>query len=572
MARVSSRRRRAMPSLASSLLLLAAAEMMGGRRVILPARAFVAPPPRAVVVVVVAPRRPTASSSDSPYRPPPPMTMGASASPDPHHGDFRMDDDDDTDHPCDGDGRTIAADRRRRQRLDSILLGGFARSAALAASIAALVATASLSTSPSFAADAVPSSSSSSSSSSSATTKPGGAPAAYDETWNLVRKYALDRSYNGQNWDDAYSTYSGGLSTTTTTAANGADDDEGRVMKAVTDLVSSMGDKYTRVLDRDAYAKIQKFDLIGVGATLMPDPVTQEIIVGAPPVSKSAADMAGLRAGDVIVAVNGMNTMGRTAFDIIDQITEDPKQGSITFTVRSGATATAATRDVVMKREFAEVRDPISYRVSETRSDGTKVGYVRIAEFNSLVKPKLESALRDLESQDVNAYVVDVRGNPGGAFQSAIEIAGLFMSDRLATDVVDGNGVDLKFRTSKDRVVIGEGDPLAIWVDGGSASASEVLAGALRDNCRAVVMGSTSFGKGLVQAVYGLKNGYGLVLTVAKYLTPGGTDINKVGIAPDVLGEVALPAVPGFVPKFGSDTSRVDFEDVTRRMAMCSVD
>ena len=368
----------------------------------------------------------------------------------------------------------------------------------------------------------MPSSSSSSSSSSSA---PGGAPAAYDETWNLVRKYALDRSYNGQNWDDAYSTYSGGLSTTTTTttAANGADDDEGRVMKAVTDLVSSMGDKYTRVLDREAYARIQKFDLIGVGATLMPDPVTQEIIVGAPPVSKSAADMAGLRAGDVIVAVNGMNTMGRTAFDIIDQIFEDPKQGSITFTVRSGATATAATRDVVMKREFAEVRDPISYRVSETRSDGTKVGY-------------------------------------------------LFMSDRLATDVVDGNGVDLKFRTSKDRVVIGEGDPLAIWVDGGSASASEVLAGALRDNCRAVVMGSTSFGKGLVQAVYGLKNGYGLVLTVAKYLTPGGTDINKVGIAPDVSGEVALPAVPGFVPKFGSDTSRVDFEDVTRRMAMCSVD
>jgi C-terminal peptidase prc len=146
------------------------------------------------------------------------------------------------------------------------------------------------------------------------------------------------------------------------------------------------------------------------------------------------------------------------------------------------------------------------------------------------------------------------------------------MSDRLATDVVDGNGVDLKFRTSKDRVVIGEGDPLAIWVDGGSASASEVLAGALRDNCRAVVMGSTSFGKGLVQAVYGLKNGYGLVLTVAKYLTPGGTDINKVGIAPDVSGEMALPAVPGFVPKFGSDTSRVDFEDVTRRMAMCSVD
>ena len=90
------------------------------------------------------------------------------------------------------------------------------------------------------------------------------------------------------------------------------------------------------------------------------------------------------------------------------------------------------------------------------------------------------------------------------------------MNDKLATDVVDGNGVDLKFRTSKDRAVVDEKDPVVIWMDGKSASASEVLAGALNDNCRAVVQGETSFGKGLVQAVYGLKNVYGLVLTVAR--------------------------------------------------------
>jgi carboxyl-terminal processing protease len=144
------------------------------------------------------------------------------------------------------------------------------------------------------------------------------------------------------------------------------------------------------------------------------------------------------------------------------------------------------------------------------------------------------------------------------------------MNDKLATDVVDGNGVDLKFRTSKDRAVVDEKDPVVIWMDGKSASASEVLAGALNDNCRAVVQGETSFGKGLVQAVYGLKNGYGLVLTVARYLTPNGTDINKVGIVPDVSKEEALPSAPDFVPLFGSDTSRVDFDDVSNRMAMCA--
>lgn len=384
------------------------------------------------------------------------------------------------------------------------------------------------------------------------------APAAYDETWKLVNKYALDRKFNGQNWDEAYAKYAAGLDPAST--------NEDNVMRAATALVASLGDKYSRVLDRDAYARIQKYDLIGVGATLMPDEKTQEITVGAA-LKDSAADRAGLKVGDVVVAVNGLKTKDKTAFDIIDQISEDPNAEKITFTIRSG---NDAERDVTMDRAFLEVRNPVSYRVSEKRSDGTIVGYVRVAEFNALVEPSLEAALRDLESQNVNAYVLDVRGNPGGAFQSAVEIGGLFMSDKLATNVVDGNGVELAFRTAKGRTAIGEDDPLAIWVDGRSASASEVLAGALRGNCRAVVMGDTSFGKGLVQAVYGLKNGYGLVLTVAKYLTPQGTDINKVGIVPDVARAAALPAAPGFVPVLGADTSRVDFADVTRRMSMCA--
>jgi carboxyl-terminal processing protease len=384
-------------------------------------------------------------------------------------------------------------------------------------------------------------------------------PPAYDEAWGLVKKYALDQKYNGQDWDEAYRKYSKDISTST---------DEGQIMKATSNLIGSLGDKYSRVLDKDSYARIQKFDLIGVGVTLMPHPTSKEIIVGAPPVQDSAAFQAGIKVGDAVLAVNGVDTLGRTAFDIIDQISENPDAGIVTFTIRSGD----EYRDVTMKREFLEVKDPVSYRVSETRADGTKVGYVRVSEFNSRVKPSLEAALRDLESQQVSAYVLDLRGNPGGAFQSAVEIAGLFMSDKLATEVVDGNDVALKFRTSKDKVMIDVSDPVAIWVDGRSASASEVLSGALRDNCRAVVMGDQTFGKGLVQAVYGLKNGYGLVLTVAKYLTPDGTDINKVGIVPDVSKEDALPSSPGFVPFFGSDTSRVDFNDVKTRMSsgMCS--
>ena len=237
---------------------------------------------------------------------------------------------------------------------------------------------------------------------------------AYDETWNLIKKYALDQNYNNQNWDEAYKKYSNGMDSTSI-------DDEERIMKATKNLVGSLGDKYSRILDKSAYAMIQKFDLIGVGATLMPDPVSKEIIIGAPPVPKTAAYEAGLKIGDVVFAVNGVETSGRTAFDIIDQISDSPNAGVVTFTIlQKGSNE---MRDVTLKRAFQEVKDPVLYRVSETRADGTKVGYIKVVEFNSLVKPKLEAALRDLESQDVNAYVLDVRGNPGGAFQSAVEIA-----------------------------------------------------------------------------------------------------------------------------------------------------
>eukprot|EP00978_Attheya_sp_CCMP212_P025354 scaffold81392_cov32-Attheya_sp.AAC.1 len=127
----------------------------------------------------------------------------------------------------------------------------------------------------------------------------------------------------------------------------------------------------------------------------------------------------------------------------------------------------------------------------------------------------------------------------------------------------------MPFRTAKDKVIPSMQHPMAVWLDGGSASASEVLAGALRDNCRAAVMGDPSFGKGLIQAVYGLKNGSGLVVTVARYTTPQGTDIQGTGIQPDFPSKGNLP--PAFIPILSSDTSKVDFTEIQKRLdpAVC---
>lgn len=350
--------------------------------------------------------------------------------------------------------------------------------------------------------------------------------------------------------------------------------DNGKTMKAVTEMVKSLGDKYTRVLDVQQYAAIQKFDLIGVGATLMPN-AQKEIIVGSPPIQGSPADKAGVKTGDFVTAVNGQGTTGRTAFDIIDQISDSPNAKTVTFSIRrlreNDLAGEGVTFDVTMERQnLMEVKDPVQYKLSEKRKDGTNVGYIRVSEFNSLVNAKLQDALEDLNKQGANALVLDLRSNTGGAFQSAVEISGFFFEERVATYVVDSNQVELPFRAPKGKVIVDTGAPLVIWLDGLSASASEVLAGSLHDNCRAVTMGDKSFGKGLIQAVYGLKNGAGLVLTVARYVTPGGYEIQGVGLTPDVSGSMPAPVL---VPVLSSDTSKVDFKDISKRLSqsMCQI-
>ena len=386
-----------------------------------------------------------------------------------------------------------------------------------------------------------------------------------DEVWTLVDKYYLDRSFHDQDWSNIRSKYESRLPVN---PSDGSYDDE-EAMKLATSMVSSLGDKYSRILDKAAYSRIQKFDLIGVGATLMPSPEDKRIMVGAPPVDGSEAQKGGIKYGDYIVAVNGVPTKGRTAFEIIDQISEDPNAQSVTMTVLTEGPddlkGEGNVRDVTMKRQTMEVKNPVSYKITERRKDGTVVGYVRLSEFNSLVEAKLKEALIELRKEGANAYVLDMRSNPGGAFQSAVEISSLFMEDKIATTVVDSNAVEMPFKTSRGKVMIDDSNPLVIWIDGGSASATEVLAGALHDQCRASIMGSHSFGKGLIQAVYGLRNGSGLVLTVAKYVTPNGTDIQGSGITVDL--ESKLPFL--YLPKVSSDTTKVDFNLMNSQNKMC---
>jgi len=246
-----------------------------------------------------------------------------------------------------------------------------------------------------------------------------------EEAWNLVNKYYIDRTFNNQNWDD--------VKTKALEEAKKSNFDNDQSMKIVNNMIKSLDDRYTRVLDAQQYAAIQKFDLIGVGVTLMPN-AQKDIIVGSPPIEGSASAKAGLKVGDFVTAVNGQPTRGRNAFDIIDQISEDPNAKTVTFSILRktakpsldslGDENSAQSFDVTMERQTMKVKDPVEYRISERRKDGTIVGYVRITEFNSLVNSSLQKALQELKREGANAYVLDLRFNTGGNCSVSSRVSG----------------------------------------------------------------------------------------------------------------------------------------------------
>ncbi len=159
------------------------------------------------------------------------------------------------------------------------------------------------------------------------------------------------------------------------------------------------------------------------------------------------------------------------------------------------------------------------------------IGYIRLNTFSANAAEEMREAINDLEKQNVPGYVLDLRSNPGGLLYSSVEIARMWLNKGDIVSTVDRQG-ETDRQKANNRALTNK--PLVVLVDGGSASASEILSGALQDNKRALLVGTKTFGKGLVQSVRGVGKGSGLAVTIAKYFTPSGRDINHEGIQPDV--------------------------------------
>jgi len=296
--------------------------------------------------------------------------------------------------------------------------------------------------------------------------------------------------------------------------------------EAIRGMLASLDDPYTRFLDPKQFKEMQietSGELMGVGIQISLDKQTKEIVVVSP-IEGTPASKAGVQPKDVIVSIDGESTKGMTTEDAVKLI-----RGKEGTKVTLGLRRQGQVISVPLVRARIEIHAVDSQL--NTTAGGEKVGYIRLKQFNANAAKEMRAAIRKLEADGANGYVLDLRSNPGGLLEASVDIARQWMDEGTIVSTKTRNGIQDVRRATGSALTQ---RPVVVLVNEGSASASEILSGALQDNDRAKLVGQKTFGKGLVQSVRGLADGSGLTVTIAKYLTPKGTDIHKNGIQPDV--------------------------------------
>lgn len=338
----------------------------------------------------------------------------------------------------------------------------------------------------------------------------------YKQAWTLVHDSYYDPTYNGQDWDKWAHRYDGKLKT--------MDD----AYKATETMLSSLNDQYTRFLKPAAFkdeTNAISAKMSGIGLQIAPDQ-SQKIVVVAP-MEGTPAEKAGFMPLDEIIEVDGKPTKGLSA-TAVSQMIRGPMDTQVTLKIlRNGKDY----KTITLTRAEIRVKS-----VQTVKMLDDEVGYFRLSSF---ISETAGQEVRDAISKlsPARGIIFDLRGDPGGLVTNALDVCNNFLFGGIIVSTVD--------RNNKIQSAFSQGHPfytkpLIVLINQGSASASEITSGALRDNQRAELVGETSFGKGLMQSVNKLPGGSGIHITIARYLTPNGTDINKKGIKPDY--EVKLQA------------------------------
>ncbi len=336
------------------------------------------------------------------------------------------------------------------------------------------------------------------------------------EAWRIVNRSYVDDSFNNHNWWSIREK-----------AVKQPLNDREQTYTAIQGMLATLDDPFTRLLKPEQYRSLQvntSGELTGVGLQIAIDPLNGTLTVVAP-VAGSPAERAGIQPLDRILKIDGTPT---------SELSLD--EAAIRMRGRAGTavTLTLGREGRESPQEIELVRDKIAlnpvYAELQSGPENLPLGYIRLSQFSANATAEVARAIDRLEKQGAAAYILDLRNNPGGLLQAGIEIARLWLDSGTIVYTVNRQGILGSFEASGGAMT---DDPLIVLVNKGTASASEILAGALQDNGRAQLVGEKTFGKGLIQSLFDLSDGAGLAVTVAKYETPNHTDINKQGIAPD---------------------------------------
>jgi carboxyl-terminal processing protease len=334
------------------------------------------------------------------------------------------------------------------------------------------------------------------------------------EVWQLVARNYVDGSFNQNDWRKVGDRY---------LSRNYSDREQG--YRAIKEMLETLNDPYTRFMNPDEFREFNSEragQRVGVGIQLGTDETTKQIVIIAP-VEGTPAARAGIISQDVIIKIDGKSTAGIGVNAAVKMIRG--KAGTdVTLTIQRGD----KTIDYRLTRQQIEVR-PVEAKYRPAEGD---IGYIRLKQFSDRAAGEMRAELQNLKRQGAKGYIIDLRSNPGGLYYGAIDVARMFMND--GTIVATKSRRDGGRTQIANRTAIVPIEPVVLLIDGGSASASEIVAGAFRDNKRGKLVGAKTFGKGLVQSVLPISGNAGMTVTVARYYTPNGTDIHKKGIEPDV--------------------------------------
>ena len=358
-----------------------------------------------------------------------------------------------------------------------------------------------------------------------------------DHVWQIVYRDFLDSSgkFERSNWINLRKEF---------LAKKYSDNNE--AYDAIRDMLSNLDDPYTRFLDPKEFNQMRidtSGELTGVGIQIVKDKEFDSIIIISP-IEGTPAYEAGIKAKDMILSIDNVSTKGLNIEDAVKLI-----RGRRGTKVKLEILRNGNSFYKSLLRERIELKS-VTSKINETK-DGLLIGYVRLKQFNANASREMKDTLKDLEIKKVSGYVLDLRSNPGGLLESSIDISRQFIDKGIIVSTLSKDGLRETKRGNGKALTK---KPLIVLVNEGSASASEIVSGAIRDNNRGKLVGKKTFGKGLVQSMRTLVDGSGLTVTVAKYLTPNGTDINKFGITPDI--EVKMNSNPILQREIGTKRDR----------------